>query len=541
MPNDVNMNTDSAGKRVDNQSEVIAFLSKPESYPEPVASVGCIETHGALVFLAGSKAYKLKRAVKLPYLDFSTVDKRAAACRNELERNRLTAPDIYLACVPLTRGRDGGLAIGGEGEAIDWLVMMKQFDQAQLFGNLATRNSLDCALMEPLAAVIGSYHAQAAQHPELDGEMSVAHVIAQIISAMHDAPKECKTEYADKLAGRMVSALNQHTPLLKQRANAGYVRLCHGDLHLRNIVQYNGKPTLFDALEFNDTLATTDVLYDLAFLLMDLWHRNLKEHANPCFNAYVSGNMNAGALDGLALLPLFMSMRAGIRGMVAIDKLKVASAAYTGHAANAEINEMQGYFKLAEQLLERSSPVLIAVGGLSGTGKTTPSAAMAPYLDNAPGALHLRSDVERKRMFDAAPLDPLPPQAYSAAANHRVYRRLCERTERVLQAGYSVIVDAVFLEPEYRQWIEQVAARAQCGFLGLWLEAEDAQLIDRVTQRKNDASDANADVVRKQLTMNAKAADWIPVATDGQLQVAVQQANAALAQHLGRSLRMEPN
>jgi len=338
----------------------------------------------------------------------------------------------------------------------------------------------------------------------------------------------------------MISALNQHAYLLKSRAKTGYVRLCHGDLHLRNIVQYNGKPTLFDALEFDDTLATVDVLYDLAFLLMDLWHRGLKEHANRCLNACVSMSMGTTALDGLALLPLFMAMRAGIRGMVAIDKLSVAQGVRTNAGHCADMAEMHEYFKLADQFLARPSPVLIAVGGLSGSGKTTLAAAIAPYCDHAPGTLHLRSDVERKRMFGADPLETLPPQAYSDAANHSVYRRLCDRAGRALRAGHSVIVDAVFLELQYRQWVEQTAGEAGCEFLGLWLEADKDKLIERVTKRRHDASDANADVVGAQLSTNTQAGTWTPIEAQGQLQTVVQKTSLVLSHNLGRSLQAAP-
>ncbi len=178
----------------DSQSDIIAFLSCPASYPGTVAQIGRIDTHGAIVFLAGSKAYKLKRAVQLSYFDFSTIAQRAAACRNELERNRQAAPGLYLGCIPITRGEDGSLALDGAGETVDWLVVMNQFEQMQLFDNLALQEKLDPELMEPLAAVIAAYHAKSVQHHEVEGDKSVARVIAQIISAMHGAPDDFKVE-----------------------------------------------------------------------------------------------------------------------------------------------------------------------------------------------------------------------------------------------------------------------------------------------------------------------------------------------------------
>ncbi|MEO1608157.1 MAG: AAA family ATPase [Pseudomonadota bacterium] len=520
------------------QPEVIAFLGNPESYSHATGEVQRIETHGALIFLAGPNAYKLKRAVRLPYLDFSTIAKREAACRNELKRNRHTAPDIYIDIVPVTREADGSLAIDGGGEAVDWLIVMNRFDQTQLFDNLAVQNRLDISVAEALADCIANYHAHAAQHPDSDGYEIVAQIITQIVSACNAAEKSGMQSATD-LPGRMIVALNQKSWLLKARSKAGYVRLGHGDLHLRNIVLHNGKPTLFDAIEFDDALATIDVLYDLAFLLMDFWHRGLKAQANRCFNEYVSISMSAEALDGLALMPLFMALRASIRAMVAIDKLKVVSKP----TADTELDcaEAQDYFALATQFLNTSDPVLIAVGGLSGTGKTTLAAALAPRLGDAPGALHLRSDVERKRMYNANPLERLPSHAYSSTASHCVYRRLCDRADHALQAGHSVIVDAVFLEPMYQHWIEQVARRAHCKFLGLWLEADRDQLIERVTARTHDASDATADVVRTQLNANDRFAEcqsggWPSIDTRGSRQDAVSRAERVISEQLDRAL-----
>ncbi|MEM7750720.1 MAG: AAA family ATPase, partial [Pseudomonadota bacterium] len=317
----------------------------------------------------------------------------------------------------------------------------------------------------------------------------------------------------------LVQQLTRHSNLLRARSKSGKVRLCHGDLHLRNIVLQNDQPCLFDALEFDDALATTDVLYDLAFLLMDLWHRDLKTHANRCFNTFASRSMQANELSGLALMPLFMSVRAAIRALVAVDKLAVAP----DKQDRPELEEAHSYFSLANKFLETSEPVLMAVGGLSGTGKTTLAAAVAPSLGHAPGALHLRSDVERKRMLRVPVLDKLPPQAYTSQASHNVYRRLCNRAEMALRAGHSVVVDAVFLEPMHRRWIEKVALRCGCKFLGLWLEAEQDQMIERVTNREFDASDADGDVVRRQLKIFDYNACWSPIDTRGSAEAAVSQ------------------
>ncbi|RPG38134.1 MAG: hypothetical protein CBC34_016520 [Hyphomicrobiaceae bacterium TMED74] len=301
---------------------------------------------------------------------------------------------------------------------------------------------------------------------------------------------------------------------------------------MRNIVVDHGHPTLIDALEFDDTLAKTDVLYDFAFLLMDLWHRNLHRHAKRCFNTYFSKSMTPQGLTGVATLPLFMSMRAAIRALVAVDKISVAK----DEPKDALLTQAQSYFNLAQQLLNVDEPVLIAVGGCSGTGKTTLASALAPDLGHAPGAVHLRSDVERKRMLRVPVLDRLPRHAYKSEVSHNVDRWLYTRAEQALQAGHSVIVDAVFLEPTHRRWMEQLATRSRCKFLGLWLEADQDLMISRVKQRRFDASDADERVVRQQVKSGARNASWYSIDAGGPAASAVAQARLAVIEQLGENI-----
>lgn len=527
--------SDGNGDQQAAQAHVVQFLLQSTSYPDAVDGVERIDTHGAIVFLAGDKVYKLKRAVRLPYLDFSTVDQRHAACRNELERNAAAAPEIYIDVVPVTRDADDRLAIAGQGEPVDWLVEMNRFEQSDLLDNLAVGGNLDVALMDPLAETIADYHARARQVLDCDGEEITARVVSQVSGALTQASDHFGLPETQALSDSLADHLKQHSGLLKDRARAGFVRLCHGDLHLRNIVLSNGEPRLFDALEFDDTLATTDVLYDLAFLLMDLWHRDLKEHANRCLNTYVSRSIATNDLAGVALLPLFMSVRAAIRTMVTIDKIMVSDQA----PDPAVLQEANEYFALARELITTSQPVLIAVGGCSGTGKTTLAGALAPAIGHAPGAIHLRSDVERKRMLRVPVLDKLPRHAYTSEASQNVYRRLCSRAEQALQAGHSVVVDAVFLDPLHRQWIEQTAARCGCEFLGLWLDADPDQMIDRVNKRRFDASDADGDVVRQQLKSHSRSETWSVIDARGSPETARAEASDVIADHLGPAVKSD--
>ncbi|MGI9410947.1 MAG: AAA family ATPase [Hyphomicrobiaceae bacterium] len=501
MMADAKLPPNGQGISADDQSAVIAFLSDPSHHGETVEHVERIDTHGAIIFLAGKRAFKLKRAVKLPYMDFSTLEKRAAACRHEVRRNAAAAPGIYVGALPIVVDPSGALTFGGRGKTIDWIVIMNRFAEADVFDNLASEGRLSLELMVPLANSIAEYHSAAQPRLEVDGDEIMARVITQTIRAFYEAADVFGDNNVRAYSRAIVNSLNALSGLLRSRARNGQVRLCHGDLHLRNIVLRDSRPTLFDAIEFDDSLATIDVLYDIAFLLMDLWHKGLQRHANAVLNAYASAALKSDHLSGLAALPVFLATRAGIRAMVAVDRAHVAGQ--TSALAHAK-----KYFELATDFLAPSSPRLIAVGGYSGTGKSTLAAALAPHFGRCPGALHLRSDVERKRMFGIDPLERLPQQAYSEFATERTYQRLCTRALAALKAGHSVVVDAVFISPHQRRRIEQAAAMAGTPFTGLWLTASEDRLAARVRDRRGDASDADVTVVKRQVETRSTGVCW---------------------------------
>ena len=289
---------------------------------------------------------------------------------------------------------------------------------------------------------------------------------------------------------------------LEARAARGLVRQCHGDLHLRNIVLLDGRPTPFDAVEFNDAISHIDVWYDLAFLLMDLWRRGLRRHANVVLNEYARAT---GDLDGLAVLPLFLACRAAVRAKTSATAATLATSdeARATLAATARV-----YLTLAESLLEPRAAALVAIGGFSGSGKSTLAALLAPDLGPVPGALHLRSDILRKDMFGVPAHDTLPAAAYTPDIGARVYARLAEMAAATLTTGHAVVCDAVYAEPAARAAIAAVAARAGVPFAATWLDAPDATLLSRVTARRHDASDADADVVRRQVARVQPPGDW---------------------------------
>src|SRR5262245_14122720 len=484
------------GKADSLQLKVLNFLGRPETYDPPPTTVERIETHISVVFLAGAFAHKAKRAVKYNFVDFSTLERRRIACLNELRVNGRTAPQLYLEVLPVTATANGAFRLGGEGEAVEWVVKMRRFDQAALYNRMAEEGRLRLDSMPRLAETIAAFHASA------DRVLSTGPTVASLDGVLGDnagifaAQAEVIRPQASKaLAAASRDSLARLAPLLEARARSGYVRHCHGDLHLRNVVEIEAAPVLFDAIEFDDRLATIDVLHDLAFLLMDLGKRELKPHASAVLNAYLDADGSSGNLLGLAALPLFLSMRAAVRAKV--ELLRAALAA-PGRADSVR-EEARAYFALAQDFLVLARPRLVAIGGLSGSGKSVVARAIAPHIGAFPGAVIVRSDFERKRLFGVGPLERLPPSAYTPEVPERVYALCRKRAFLALQGGQSLIVDAVHARAYEREALTALAAASGVPFTGLWLEAPANLLRDRIAARTADVSDATPALVDVQL------------------------------------------
>jgi len=502
------------------QIEVAAWLGDPRTHGPEVDSVERIDTHGAMVFLAGQRAYKIKRAVKFPYMDFSTLALRRAACEREVALNRRTAPSLYLGAEAIVRQAGGGLALGGAGagEAVEWVVVMRRFDQAQLGDRLAASGKLNAAIMADLADEIAALHDQAevvfGAQAKGGGAAGLRAVILESMGELAERPD--LFPQAGALKASSLHALDEVAGLLDDRLEAGLVRRCHGDLHLGNICVLDGRPTLFDGIEFNDAMSCIDVLYDLAFLLMDLDRRGLRPFANLVLNRYLR---HRDDVAGLAALPLFLSLRAAVRAKVSVS---MAKAQDSEKAKSTLLEDACAFEAAAHGYLTPVPARLLAVGGLSGSGKTALARALAPGLGAAPGALHLRSDVLRKALAGVDDLTRLPGEAYTAQASQDVYQALLERTRTALRAGRSVVADAVFARPAERRGMEDLAAQEQAAFTGLWLDAPQEVLLHRVGQRRGDASDAAAPVVRAQQDYDLGEMTWVRLdATPGPERVAV--------------------
>ncbi len=491
------------------QREVIEFLSRPQSYGPTVEKVERIETHGAIVFLAGTRAYKLKRAVRFPYMDYSTPERRRAMCEAELSINRQTAPMLYEAVCPVTREADG-LRIGGLGPAVDWLVVMRRFDQEALLDRVAARGELTRDLIVAIAEAVAAFHAIAPPATAFGGAAAMAAVVdGNRASLLEAAPAILDTGAVTAFDAQCRQALAAVADLLDRRRQDGFVRRCHGDLHLGNICLIDGRPVLFDAIEFNEHIASIDTLYDFAFLLMDLEHRRLRDLANAALNAYLDTTGDDG---GLAALPLFLACRAGVR---AHTSAAAARAQSDEMRRRTLIDAARSYLSLAPQFLAPTAGRIVAIGGLSGTGKSTVARAIAPRLGRAPGAVVLRSDVIRKRLAGVPPTTRLDAAAYTPAVSTRVYRELAERAHRIAAAGQVVIADAVFAKPEERSLIEEAARSAAVPFTGIWLTAPAAELRARIRGRTGDASDATVAVLEQQLTYELGKIAWERVDAGG--------------------------
>ena len=502
----------------EDQSGVVAYLSSPTTHG---AAVERIDTHTSILFLAGDRAWKLKRAVHFDYLDYSTADRRRAMCEEEVRINRRTAPGLYRGVVAITRGGDGSLSIGGDGTPVDWLVEMARFDQRALFDRLAETGLLPLKFMRPLARAIASFHHSAKCRPAHGGWDAMRRIIdGNAAGFATDGTGVLDPIKCARLTDRARFVLDRCGALADQRREAGFVRHCHGDLHLRNIVWLDGQPTLFDAIEFNDDISSIDVLYDLAFVLMDLWRLGLPHHANVLWNSYLA---ETGDLDGLPLMPLFLSCRAAVAAKTSATAANLQADEGRRGELRALANE---YLTMAAALLEPPPPRLIAIGGLSGSGKSTLAMDLAPSMGAAPGAVVIRSDEIRKKLCGVRPLDRLGPEGYTEEVSRRVYSTLMEQADTVVRGGYAAIADAVFARSADRDGLHHVAASAGVSFDGLWLEAPETTLVTRVRRREPDVSDADADVVRQQLARPLDSLRWHRLDSSGSRQ---QVCDAALA------------
>ncbi len=490
------------------QESVFAFLTDPTMHPQ----VHRIDTHAASVFLEGDRALKIKRAVRFPFLDYSTLEKRKAACDEEIRINRQFAPQIYRRVVPITQDSDGSLDIDGSGTPVEFAVEMTRFDERQTIDHLAEAGEPDSDLVNAIADAIGASHTVPPPIPTFIKGNTTAFRTAACFSERN----------IDDLNAASQSAYLRIRELLRQRGRDGYVRRCHGDLHLANIVLIECKPVLFDAIEFDPTIASVDVLYDLAFPIMDFIRYDRHAAANALLDRYLAMTPLKN-LDALAALSLFVSLRAAIRANVLLARL--------GRAGDDKADVMQSaraYFELAHLTIRPPAPTLVAVGGLSGTGKSVLARALAPDVTPLPGAVVLRGDVLRKERFQVTETDRLPESAYRQEITAQIYQVLVQRAIRILVQGQSVIVDAVFADETERAAICDAARKLNIRFVGLFLATDLATRVRRVGRRERDASDATPEIAEIQEKYNIGRVDWAVIDASGTPEQTLVQCQARI-------------
>jgi len=460
-----------------------------------------IETACARVYLAGDTAYKVKKRVDLGYLDYSTLALRHWALERELRFNRAAASDIYRSVLKLTETSEGFL-LNGPGDAIEYVLEMRRFDETAV---LAARPwAVDGPLADALGREVAALHAKAAPRPQGGGGLALKFTIDSNANLLRALKPRLGADLVDAVVAATDEEFFRRQALLDARQAAGFARHCHADLHLGNILLENGRPILFDCIEFNDVLSDIDVQYDLAFLLMDLDFRRRRDAAVRVLSAYLdqaARNQGAGLFEGLSALPLMMSVRAGVRAHV--------------QAHSGDDTAAIAYLKVALEHLTPVSPSLTAVGGLSGTGKSSFARRIAPGLGASPGAVVLRTDEIRKRLAGVDHLEALAAPHYAATPANQVYDLLFQEAHSLIQAGRAVVLDATFIDPALRQRAEALAKGSGVDFRGVWLEAPEDVLERRISERRSDASDATAETLKLQLARDIGQMTWTKVDATG--------------------------
>ena len=478
----------------------ILNMLNPDVYDHPVGKIELIETHISWVILTGDFAYKIKKPVDFGFLDFSTLDKRKAFCEQEVQLNRRLAPDIYLGVVAIIGTNEKPLisTSSNQEKAFEFAVKMKQFPQSAQFDNLLAAGDLSSEKIDALAPVVADFHqltAVASEDMDYGNKDKVINPVKENFDLISESLKT--DTYQGQLAALKQWSFSEFSKLesvFEQRKKDGFIRECHGDMHLRNLAWIDDKPLAFDCIEFNPDLRWIDVISEIAFLIMDLQDRKQHHLANRFLNSYLE---ITGDYAGLKVMPFYLCYRAMVRAKV--DALRIGQLVNNIDTIDDEFKQFESYLDLAFSYTKAPTPALMIMRGLSASGKST----VSQQLLEKSGSIRVRSDVERKRLFGLTAKEKaksnIDKGIYSAQASEQTYAKLLELASEIISAGFSVIIDAAFLQFQQREPFQDLAKKLAVPFTILEVTAPIEVLRQRIIARKNDVSDADLSVLNNQL------------------------------------------
>jgi aminoglycoside phosphotransferase family enzyme/gluconate kinase len=477
-----------------NGSTLIEQMMQPEFYPHPVTEpIEMIQTHVSYVLLTGDYVYKIKKPVNFGFLDFSSLEKRHHFCLEELRMNQPIAPEIYLEVLPITQA-DDQMILGGEGQAVEYVLKMHQFPQDALFITMFEQGKLTLVNMEELGRVVAQFHDKTVTNDYIRSFGEVSKIREAFDENYQQTEKyigaaQTQQQYQETKAFTD-RFFEQQQKIFTTRREQDRIRECHGDLHLRNICLWHDKIQLFDRIEFNEPFRFVDVMYDVAFTVMDLEARGRKDLGNAFLNTYIE---QTGDWEGLQVLPLYLSRQAYVRAKVnsfLLDDSGVPEEAKQEAAAVAS-----NYYRLAWEYTKTNHGQLILMSGLSGSGKTT----VARHLARDLGAIHLRSDAVRKHLAGIPLEQKGGSELYSSQMSQKTYQRLLELGLMLTKQGFSVILDAKYDRQALRQEAIEQAKTQELPLKIIHCTAPEDVLRDRLSSRMGDVSDATADLLTQQI------------------------------------------
>jgi aminoglycoside phosphotransferase family enzyme/predicted kinase len=466
-------------------NSMITALQNPQAYPHPVDTIKLIETHISWILLTGKYAYKIKKPINYGFVDYSTLDKRHYFCEQEIKLNQMLTQGIYLQVLPITKTATS-FEINGSGEIVEYALQMTEFSQGQLLNHLLRQHHLSIHIVEEIAVQLAKFHLQA-EHAALDAPYGKPETVLQPVEENFNQARELLHKFnianptylapLEQLEQQSMDEFLRIKSVLQKRNQDGFTRRCHGDIHLGNITLINDKPVIFDCIEFNEYFIWTDVMGDVGFLLMDFYDHQRPDLGMRFLNTYLAYTGDYGSLE---VLPYYFAYRAMVR-----SKIQLFSINEQDDAAKklAYYQKYLSYVHLAQQYLTSHQPSIIMMHGLSGSGKST----VANHLAEQLGAIIIRSDVERKRLFNLQPHesshDKLDSSIYQPDINTKTYEQLKDLAILITQAQYPVIVDATFLKYSERQALATVAKNKGIPYFIINCEADHEVLAARISAR----------------------------------------------------------